>query len=732
VQYGWYLLDDVERGLIRSNVVRDVVPYGPFHVELQPVGVDGTPMDYYRFTEIVDELAAMNLRSVRLAGGGDPLAHPRIVDIIRYLAATGAAIAEVATDATRLDDDVARALLEVGAHTLVATIDDANTVALDNIRRLRDERNRRGWHLPKLAARFALRPETVERVGPMIVLARELEAGSCALDLDEPSFAGVTAREAAFMREQSAWVRNGDTEGFVSGALLEPGALERAAGLEAPVPLVQLGRGNGAAAPAPWEGDRHCYIPWYHATVDASFEVWPCRHLSGEDFRSLGNVRDEAVAAVWNGSRAREYRAEFTAAMLGQPVAGRYLDERCRTCRLRETLADDRFYDETEAWLKRQRVGMSAPTFPRGTSNDGFDLPALRAIRERFPRSRCAPGALETVERIHAEAEIARIEALRLRVQAAELEARATLLLRESGDPSEAEAGRVRAARLKRTVTELDDYAERLFEEAGRAGGVDLVAAAPPPFESMCDWLRRLHEVDPSISPDVDHTYVIWMSLFKTLADNADMSGIHRVMGVGVGFEGPEVNYNDHFAEHYCLDIYDYTEQNPKLKFITADIQKGVDFPDATFDLIYSHSVFEHLKDVPRALAEIDRLVALGKYVYITVSPLYYSPTGAHVNHPVRLAHWEHLSPASEYYLLDSPDPKRIDEGVFLNKMTVSDFLAAVGRVGWEVRHFSVRIVHPRSVPAELKAAYPLVDLVVEEYRFVGRKVIPKSEGVEW
>lgn len=737
MQYGWYLLDDVKRGLIRSNVVRDVVPYGPFHVEIQPTAVDGTSMDYIRFAEIVDELAAMNLTSVRFAGGGEPLAHPRVVDMIRYVASAGAAIAEIETDATNLDDDIARALLEVGAHTLVVTLSDVGPSddaplarAIDNLRRLRDERNRRGWHLPKLVCRFAIRPDNVERVGRMIELARELQAGGAVLDVasDEDAFRSLDAREVAFLEEQIAFVH--EHTDFVSGSLLAPGALARAAGIDA-APLVQIGRASDAPA-SKWTGDRHCYIPWYHMLVDARFDVWPCRFLQGEERRALGNVRNEAVAAVWNGKRAREYRAEFAAAALDQPVAGRYLGAPCVSCELRPSLADDRFYEETERWLLRQRVGMSAPTFPRGSSDDGFALPALRALRERFPRSRFAPGQLETVERIHAEAEMARIEALRLRVRAAELDARATRLLRESGTATEAESARVQAARLKRTVAELDDYAERLFEEAGRAGGVEVVSAAPPPFESMRDWLRRLHDVDPAIDPNVDHTYVIWMSLFKTLADNADMSVINRVMGVGVGFEGPEVNYNDHFAEHYCLDLVDYSEQNPKLTFITANIEDRVPFPDASFDLVYSHSVFEHLKHLDRALAEIDRLVALGKYVYITVSPLYYSPAGAHVNVPTRLAHWEHLDPDSEYYLLDSPDPKRIDEGVFLNKMTISDFLAAVGRVGWEVRHFSVRIVHPRDLPAELRERFPLVDLVVEEFRFVGRKVIPKSEGVEW
>lgn len=68
-----------------------------------------------------------------------------------------------------------------------------------------------------------------------------------------------------------------------------------------------------------------------------------------------------------------------------------------------------------------------------------------------------------------------------------------------------------------------------------------------------------------------------------------------------------------------------------------------------------------------------------------------------------------------------------IDQGMYLNKLTVAQFLAAVGRVGWEIRDFSIRIVHPGDVPAILTRRFPVVDLVVEEFRFIGRKVIPTA-----
>jgi SAM-dependent methyltransferase len=459
--------------------------------------------------------------------------------------------------------------------------------------------------------------------------------------------------------------------------------------------------------------------------IDANFDVWPCRFLAGKDFRSLGNIHNEAAAAVWNGPRSREYRSEFTSAILNRPVKGLYLCDRCTSCNLRETLADDRFFRESEAWFERQRAGMSAPIFQSASSREGFSHPALRGLRERFPLSQFQPGSLEIVERIHAEAEIAREESLELCVRAAKLDARSTRPPRDVFAVGEAEQARIESANLKKIARELDAHSQWLFEEAHFVGGSELVAAAPSPFESMHEWLRRLHEFDPSVETKVDHGYIIWASHFKTLTEHADMSKIEHVLGVGVGFDGPEINYNDHFPEHYCLDLVDYSDRNPKLKFITANIEEKVPFPDSSFDLIYSHSMFEHLKNVRNAMSEINRLLRLGRYVYITVSPLYYSPAGSHVNVPQTLENWEHLYPDNEHYLLDSPHPTLIDQGVFLNKMTVADFLLEVGRVGWEILHFELRIVHPRDVPEDLKARYPLVDLVAREYRFIGRKVIP-------
>jgi SAM-dependent methyltransferase len=345
-----------------------------------------------------------------------------------------------------------------------------------------------------------------------------------------------------------------------------------------------------------------------------------------------------------------------------------------------------------------------------------FDLPGLRALRLHFPYDGGALDAEETIDRIHAEAEVARTEALRLHVRAAAIRGRtAAAAQAPPEDPFEVE----------RRARELDAHSQRLFQEGARRMREERIAEVRSPTESMRDWLHRSAQIDSAVKVDIDLQRQIWMSFFHTLSEHADLSTIRRVLGVGVGFDGPERHYTEHFPAHYGLDLVDYSAHHPELRFVTGDIEKQVDLPAASFDLIYSHSVFEHLRDVERAMAEVDRLLRLGGYVYITISPLYFSPAGSHVNVPRQLARWEHLDPSSDYYMLETPDPSRLREGVFLNRLTVSAFLAAVGRVGWEIRHFGVRIVHPRRVPKALLERFSLVDLVSEELRFVGRRVIP-------
>lgn len=56
-----------------------------------------------------------------------------------------------------------------------------------------------------------------------------------------------------------------------------------------------------------------------------------------------------------------------------------------------------------------------------------------------------------------------------------------------------------------------------------------------------------------------------------------------------------------------------------------------LDFPDATFDLVYSFNVFEHLPDPAATLAEMIRVVRPGGVLVVAFTGLRWSPHGAHL-----------------------------------------------------------------------------------------------------
>jgi ubiquinone/menaquinone biosynthesis C-methylase UbiE len=75
-------------------------------------------------------------------------------------------------------------------------------------------------------------------------------------------------------------------------------------------------------------------------------------------------------------------------------------------------------------------------------------------------------------------------------------------------------------------------------------------------------------------------------------------------------------------------------------------------FADATFDFIYSRSVFEHLENPDRAIKEIRRVLRPGGTVHIGVH-LYTSDSGAHdprvlSDRREEVPMWAHLRPEHE------------------------------------------------------------------------------------
>jgi SAM-dependent methyltransferase len=97
-------------------------------------------------------------------------------------------------------------------------------------------------------------------------------------------------------------------------------------------------------------------------------------------------------------------------------------------------------------------------------------------------------------------------------------------------------------------------------------------------------------------------------------------------------------------------------------------------FPDAMFDAVFSVSVFEHVSDVVRSLAEIRRVLRIGGCALISFEPVWSCSYGHHLHHFAECADvvppWGHLiwSPAQmrDYLSREWPlkAPLSLDEAI--------------------------------------------------------------------
>lgn len=222
---------------------------------------------------------------------------------------------------------------------------------------------------------------------------------------------------------------------------------------------------------------------------------------------------------------------------------------------------------------------------------------------------------------------------------------------------------------------------------------------------------------------DGDRRRALFDALFDYFGQHAKVDPSWQMAEFGIGKSGFGQFYSEKFARVLGIDIRDFSRFHPGVEFVISD---GLTIPlkDRSLDMVASHSVLEHVGDLPASIAEIDRITRPGGYLFLTVTPLYFSGYGAHLHDEkgVRLEQWEHLDPRSPHYLISNPITGEPGAGHDLNGLTSSKFLSAIGTVPWRILDYEITFEkHPLAAHVD-RSRYPLIDLVTKGFRFVGRK----------
>lgn len=164
------------------------------------------------------------------------------------------------------------------------------------------------------------------------------------------------------------------------------------------------------------------------------------------------------------------------------------------------------------------------------------------------------------------------------------------------------------------------------------------------------------------------------------------------------------------YENAWSLWLARFKELAPKVdvSFKQSNLNKMEMFPDASFDIVSSDAVFEHVVNLPEVLKEFHRILRPGGILYATFGPLWYGWGGDHVSG------YENVLSGYNHLLLKDNDYKKyldglgehnhnehdgrtwIEHGLF-SKLTVKEYIKYLDEAGFKAIFISA-IIDPNAV----------------------------------
>lgn len=393
---GWQYLNPGELERIERGIVENRAHGGPFHIELHPTnlcnldcffcvsrsGRHGESLAWPVLRECLVRGRHQDVRMLRLAGGGEPLAYPQIRELIELCGEQGILFENITTNGTLLAPLVP-ALVQAGLAWVTVSLNDADPARYAAMMRAPERRFHEAVDgiRAAVAARDRLPPDRRHRIwiqyflwkgsAPHIVRMYEFAR---ALGVDTIYFRTLFSatghelleeRERDMVERQLSEIIRVDAESKEYRLHLD---LSQELGLHH-FSYREQGRHNPPFSEN-YPDFRHarprteyCFVGWYTCSINALGVVYPCMQYHQMPEREMGNIHDEPLDAIWRGPRFRAYRRQVHGLMRlrgrMEPSLrfNRYVEKKCTECDLCHyvyNLATPDFYQSVAQKVRRQ------------------------------------------------------------------------------------------------------------------------------------------------------------------------------------------------------------------------------------------------------------------------------------------------------------------------------------------------------------------------------------------
>ncbi len=274
-------------------------------------------MDMATFHNIVRQLDDFpDVQSVTLAGFGEPLYHPEILNMARAIKDLGLEL-NISTNGTLLDAELAEELIDIGLDKIVVSLDSGHPqlfenirlgadldIVLNNLRTLNEIKQRRSSKLPTIGIEFVAMRRNVHEIG------------------DLPRLAGLLGAVSIIVTNLLPHTEEMKEETLYDGSVKLPGC----AGwpVRAGNSWVQWGTMNypkmywGSESHCRFIGDRSLVIGWDGGISPCyallhSYQCYVFDRLKHVSRYSIGNVRERRLLELWTSEEYVRFRHKVRA-----------------------------------------------------------------------------------------------------------------------------------------------------------------------------------------------------------------------------------------------------------------------------------------------------------------------------------------------------------------------------------------------------------------------------------
>jgi MoaA/NifB/PqqE/SkfB family radical SAM enzyme len=342
--HGWAEVGDERKREIIEAIRSGRATRGPVHAELditdrcnvacyfcnQQDVRTRQQISFEHLVALIDELGQLGVRSVRMSGGGDPLAHRDVGRVLDHLQSRGIVLDNLTTNGALLGPDLARRLTQNRAREVLFSLNAADpadyhrmmqvvpatfTRVVDNIAHL--VRSRGDSPYPAVVVQFLIDRKNYQDLPKMYDLGRSLGADRIAISLVldipgehiEPGLLlgladGESLRpflEEILQRDRDAQLLQMYFPVHEWNAMVAQIKQRLASPHEAPL---------FPTAPSFSEKNGHCFFGWYTATIRGNGDLYPCCLLMFPDYKPLGNALNGRFVDHWNGPAFQRLRQE--------------------------------------------------------------------------------------------------------------------------------------------------------------------------------------------------------------------------------------------------------------------------------------------------------------------------------------------------------------------------------------------------------------------------------------